>query len=95
MPDPDVLALPPGARQVLLAPSAVTRALASADQDPERRWMLKLPRDVRRSFVEQVLDAGGGRLAQERWMLLQDDDVRLGYVEEVLGRQANPDPQAM
>jgi hypothetical protein len=76
--------LPPGARHVLLAPAAVTRAIAQVDDDPERRWMLRLPRDVRRSFVREVLDAGGGREAQERWLLLQSDDVRRSYVEHVL-----------
>lgn len=58
--------LPPGARVALLAPSAVTRAVAAADRDPERRWMLRLPRPVRRSFVAEVLDVGAGRLLQER-----------------------------
>jgi len=79
--------LPPGARAVLLAPGAVARALAQVDDDPERRWMLRLPRDVRRSFVREVLDAGGGREAQERWLLLQSDAVRRSYVDEVLGRR--------
>jgi hypothetical protein len=79
--------LPPGARAVLLAPAAVARALAQVDDDPERCWMLRLPRDVRRSFVREVLDAGGGREAQERWLLLQSDAVRLSYVDEVLGRR--------
>ena len=80
--------LPPGARRVLLAPAAVTRALAAVDDDPERRWMLRLPRDVRRSFVRDVLDAGGGREAQERWLLLQSDAVRRSYVPEVLDGEA-------
>ncbi|MFN8175809.1 MAG: hypothetical protein U0T02_12155 [Solirubrobacteraceae bacterium] len=76
--------LPPGARSVLLAPATVTRTIAAADGDPERRWMLRLPRAVRRDFVEQVVDSGGGPEAQERWMLLQDDEVRHSYVEKVL-----------
>jgi hypothetical protein len=79
--------LPPGARAVLLAPAAVARALAQVDDDPERCWMLRLPRDVRRSFVREVIDPGGGREAQERWLLLQSDAVRRSYVDEVLGRR--------
>jgi hypothetical protein len=79
--------LPPGARAVLLAPGAVTRALAQVDDDPERRWMLRLPRDVRRSYVHDVLDAGGGRREQERWLLLQSDAVRRSYVDEVLAHR--------
>jgi len=87
--------LPPGARAALLAPSALTRTVAAADRDPERRWMLRLPRPVRRSFVAEVIDAGPGRLLQERWMLLQTDDVRESYVEQVLLQLAEPDAQAV
>ena len=87
--------LPPGARAALLAPAALTRAVAAADRDPERRWMLRLPRPVRRSFVADVIDAGGRQLDQERWMLLQDDEVRASYVEQVLLRHAEPDAQAV
>ena len=89
------MSLPPGARAALLAPSAVTRAFAAADRDTERRWMLRLPRAVRRSFVADVLDAGGGTLEQERWMLLQDDGVRASYVADVLLRAPAPDAQAV
>jgi hypothetical protein len=88
-------ALPLGARAVLLAPSAVARAVAAADRDPERRWMLRLPRPLRRSFVAEVLDVGDGRRLQERWMLLQSDEVRESYVEQVLLQLAEPDAQAV
>jgi hypothetical protein len=87
--------LPPGARAALLAPSAVTRAVAAADRDPERRWMLRLPRPVRRTFVTDVLDIGAGRMLQERWMLLQADDVRESYIEQVLLQVAEQDTQAV
>jgi hypothetical protein len=87
--------LPPGARAALLAPAAVTRAVAAADRNPERRWMLRLPRPVRRSFVAEVLDVGAGRVLQERWILLQSDDVRESYVEQVLLQLAEPDAQAV
>jgi hypothetical protein len=93
MPDDDDLRLPPGARTVLTAPAAVTRALAGAAPEPDQRWMLRLPRDVRRSFVADVLDRGGRRADQERWLLLHDDEVRHSYVEEVLLAQPDPDPQ--
>jgi len=91
----DEHSLPPGARSVLLAPAAVTGALAAADVDPERRWMLRLPRTVRRSFVRDVIDPGGGRAAQERWVLLQDDRVRESYVVDVLLPSADADPREM
>ena len=89
------ISLPPGGRAALLAPSALTRVVAAADPDAERRWMLRLPRPVRRSFVEDVIDAGGDALDQERWMLLQPDDVRASYVEDVLLRHDEPDAQAV
>ncbi len=78
------LSLPARARMVLLAPDAVARTVAAAERDPERRWLLRCPRAVRRSFVEDVLDAGGGLAEQQRWLLLQDDAVRESYVADVL-----------
>jgi hypothetical protein len=84
MPPDDRLDLPRGARMALLAPDAVARRIAAMDDDRERRWMLRLPRDVRCSFVAQVVDAGGGRRAQERWLLLADEATRRSYVTEVL-----------
>ncbi len=86
------LRLPPGARQVLLAPGTLARALAAADDDPERRWMLRLPRDVRRSFVAEVIDAGADRRGQERWLLSQTDEVCRSYADEVLARRPDADP---
>ena len=91
MPDDDDLRLPPGARTVLTAPDRVARALAGAAPEPEQRWMLRLPRDARRSFVADVVDRGGRRGDQERWLLLQDDAVRHSYVDDVLLAQSNPD----
>jgi hypothetical protein len=89
------LSLPPGARFVLLGPDVVARALAAADRDPLRRWMLRSPRAIRRSFVDEVIAAGGHRETQERWMLLQDDAVRESYVERVLLDAEAPDREAI
>ena len=53
--------------------------------------MLAQPREVRRSYVEQVVDRPDDPHAQERWMLLQPDVVRLSYVRDVLdGRHTPP-----
>jgi hypothetical protein len=93
VPGADRISLPPGARHALLAPAPMTHAIAVADGDPERRWMLRLPRAVRRSFVEEVLDGAGDRLAQERWLLLQDDDVRESYLDCVLLLDPDHDPR--
>jgi hypothetical protein len=95
MPGDVPLSLPPGARMMLCAPDAVARTIAAADRDPERRWMLRRPRSVRRSFVEQVIDRGGTAGAQRGWMLRQDDDVRESYVAEVLERSREPDREAI
>ena len=89
------LVLPPGARAVLRAPDMVTRALAATEADLERRWLLSRPRDVRRSFVEQVIDRGAGAAEQRRWMLAQDDEVRGSFIAEVLERAPQPDREAI
>ena len=71
-------------RTILLAPKAIAKAAALAAGTPEERWMLAQPREVRRSYVEQVLDRPGDEHAQERWMLQQPDAVRLSYIDDVL-----------
>ena len=73
--------LPPGARTVLTGPDLVARAVASREKDPQRKWLLRRPKAVRRSFLETVID---GDSSEERWMLLQDDETRHSYVAEVL-----------
>jgi hypothetical protein len=78
------LILPPGARSLLCGPDTFARAVAAVESDPERRWLLRQPRAVRRSFVLEVIDAGGGPAQQQRWMLLQADGVRRSYVADVL-----------
>jgi hypothetical protein len=71
-------------RALLLSPDLVARAAARMAQTPEERWMLCQRREVRRSYVEQVVDRPDDENAQERWMLVQADDVRASYVREVL-----------
>ena len=95
MPGETPIVLPPGARTVLRAPDALTRAVAATDPDRERRWLLRRPRAVRRSFVERVIDRGAGPEAQRRWMLEQDEDVRSSYVSDVLERDPEPDREAI
>jgi hypothetical protein len=71
-------------RTILLAPAAVAKAAALAVSAPEQRWMLAQPREVRRSYVEEVVDRPNDPKAQERWMLRQPDAVRLSYIRDVL-----------
>ena len=71
-------------RALLLSPRLVARAAAAIAQAPEERWMLCQSRDVRRSYVEHVVDRPEDENAQERWMLTQSDAVRTSYIREVL-----------
>ena len=86
------IVLPPGARAVLLGPDMVAKALAARERDPQRRWLLRRPRQVRRSFLAEVVDDGGH---EERWMLLADRETRESYVREVLEAAKAPDRQAI
>lgn len=76
--------MPPAERQILLAPDAIARAAAPMAPDPEQRWMLRQPRDVRRSFAEEVFGRPDEDLRQQVWMLHQPREVRESYVEHVL-----------
>jgi hypothetical protein len=80
----DIPRLSTAERAVLLGPDLVARTAAGQVRAPEQRWLLRQPRDVRRSFVEHVVDAHGDPNAAERWMLTQRDPVRRSYVAEVL-----------
>jgi hypothetical protein len=73
-------------RAVLSGPDVIARAAARTVEAPEQRWLLRQPRAVRCSFVEEVIDRVGDKNAAERWMLLQKDAVRRSYVAEVLDR---------
>ena len=84
--------LPPHARAVLTGPDLVARSVARAEKDPQRRWLLRRPRAVRRDFLAAVIDRGAD---QERWMLLQDDATRTSYVSEVLDLAPERDRQAI
>ncbi len=72
------------ARYVLRAPKFVRRAAAVQASDPEELWMLRQSREVRESYVREVLDRGGDERLAEIWMLGQPDEVRASFVREVL-----------
>jgi hypothetical protein len=84
--------LPPHARAVLTGPDFLARPLAGLERDPQRAWILRRPRAIRRSFVDTVVDGGGD---EQRWMLLQDDDTRSSFVRDVLSAEPEPDRQAI
>jgi hypothetical protein len=74
-------------RSILLAPAPVARAAALAVRLPEQRWMLSQPREIRRSYAQEVLDHPDPARQQEIWMLLQPHTVRESFVSTVLERQ--------
>lgn len=74
-------------RQILLAPDGVARAAAAAVSGAAQQWMLSQPREVRRSYVHEVLDRGGGEQEQTIWMLRQPQPVRSSYLREVAQSQ--------
>jgi hypothetical protein len=80
----DVPALSSLERAVLTGPDVIARAAARAASEPEQRWLLRQPREVRCSFVAEVVDRRDRPGAAERWMLLQARAVREAYVAEVL-----------
>ena len=46
--------------------------------------MLRQPKNVRASYVAEVLDRGGDERLAEIWMLRQPEAVRESYIEDVL-----------
>jgi hypothetical protein len=76
--------VPSPERSLLLAPGPIARAAARMAREPEQRWMLCQPRDVRRTYVAEVVDRPDVANAAEIWLLRQPDAVRTSYVREVL-----------
>jgi hypothetical protein len=75
-------------RSILTAPGPVARTAALAAREPEQRWMLTQPREVRRSFAEEVF---GRRDAKAR----QPKAVRESFIRQVLARQDPPPRQSI
>jgi hypothetical protein len=71
-------------RSVLLAPAAIAKAAATQVKLPEEQWMLRQSKEVRASYVREVLDKGGGERQAQIWMLRQSQDVRESYIKHVL-----------
>ena len=69
-------------RTVLIGPDSVARAAARFVLDPKERWMLRQPREVRRSFYEHAFQRD--EIYEQVWMLRQPDAVRESFVREVL-----------
>jgi hypothetical protein len=82
-------------RSILTAPGPVARAASRAARDPEQRWMLTQPREIRRSFAEEVFGREDADLRQEVWMLRQAKAVRESFVANVLLREDPPPLQTI
>ena len=73
---------------MLLAPDIVASGAATTTDDPQAKWLLNQPGDVRESYVHDVIDAGGDQtLRATAWLLKQPDEVRQSYVDEVVEPQ--------
>ncbi|MGH2839122.1 MAG: hypothetical protein ACRDJY_12345 [Thermoleophilaceae bacterium] len=72
-------------KRVLLGPAPLRRAAAARALRPQEAWMLRQPREVRQSYVRQVLSGRGDLdVLAEIWMLRQPEHVRESYIAEVL-----------
>jgi hypothetical protein len=77
-------------RSILTAPGPVARAASLGAREPEQRWMLTQPRELRRAFAEEVFGREDADLRQEVWMLRQPQAVRESFIEQVLLPQDPP-----
>ena len=72
-------------KRVLLGPAPLRKAAAARTLRAEEAWMLRQPREVRRSYAADVLDGRGDlEVRAEIWMLRQPEQVRESYIREVL-----------
>ena len=79
-------------RSILTSPGPVARAASVAAREPEQRWMLTQPREVRRDFAAEVFGREDAESRQEVWMLRQPEAVRESFIEQVL-QHADPVPR--
>ena len=82
-------------RSILTSPAAIARTAALAARELEHRWMLAQPREVRRSFADEVFDHEDAERRQEIWMLRQPKHVRESFIENVLEREDPPPLQSI
>ena len=82
-------------RSILTAPGAIARAASVAAREPEQRWMLTQPREIRRAFAAEVFGREDADQRQEVWMLRQPQAVRDSFVENVLLEEDPPPRQAI
>ena len=79
-------------RSILTSPGPVARAASHATREPEQRWMLTQPREIRRDFAEEVFGREDADLRQEVWMLRQPKAVRESRLAELADRDLAASP---
>ena len=77
-------------RSILTGPNALAKTAAYATAEPEQRWMLRQPREVRRSFADEVFGRPDATERQEIWMLRQPKAVRESFIRDVLELEDPP-----
>ena len=82
-------------RSILLAPAGRSPRLPPTRKRARAALDAAQPRDVRRSFAEEVFGRPDATERQEIWMLRQPKAVRESFIREVLGRQDPPPQQAI
>ena len=82
-------------RSILTSPGPFARAASHAAREPEQRWMLTQPREIRRDFAVEVFGREDADLRQEVWMLRQPKAVRESFIDNVLGLEDPPPLQAI
>jgi hypothetical protein len=72
-------------RRILLSPGLVSKAAGTRAPGPEERWMLGQSREVRESYVADVVDRpGDDDLLRQIWMMRQPRQIRESFIREVL-----------
>ena len=82
-------------RSILTAPGPVAKTAAYASGEPEQRWMLRQPREIRLSFAEEVFGRPDATERQEIWMLRQPKAIRESFIREVLELEDRPPLQSI
>jgi hypothetical protein len=72
-------------RRILLSPGLVSKAAGTRAPGAEERWMLGQSRELRESYVAEVVDRpGDDEVLRQIWMMRQPREVRESFIREVL-----------
>jgi hypothetical protein len=72
-------------RRILLSPGLVSKAAGTRAPGPEERWMLGQSREIRESYVAEVVDRpGDDEILRQIWMMRQPREIRESFIRDVL-----------